>query len=427
MFVEQEINEGLLNFIKESPTSLHAVAQVKQVLLAAGFQELKESSKWGMDVGQGYFVTRNDTALIAFKVADKAFKGFNMFACHSDSPLFKIKPQAEIVVDQKLVILNVEKYGGMIMYSWLDRPLSIAGRVILQGESGLECRLVNIPKDLLIIPSLAIHMNSSVNEGYKFNVQKDLLPLFRCQAGGQNFMTTVAEAAACAPEAILDYDLYLYNREPGVIFGANEEFLAAPRLDDLQCVYGGLKGFLAAAPTQAAVFCVLDNEEVGSGTRQGAASTFVKDVLTRINSCLGGTQEDYLIRLQNSFMVSADNAHSIHPNHLEKADPTNHPCLNGGIVIKYSANQKYTTDAVTGGIFRKLCGEAGVPVQSFVNRSDMLGGSTLGNISVTQVAVRSVDIGLPQLAMHSAYETAGAKDTAYLAEAAKVYFSTTIE
>lgn len=424
MISNDEINRELLNFIAASPTSLQAVATIKGRLQDAGYQELSENQSWNIKPGQGYFVVRNGSALIAFKVPGNQYEGYRVFACHTDSPLFKLKPQAEIVVDQKLVTLNVEKYGGMLLYSWLDRPLSIAGRVVIATATGVEIRLINLEQELLLIPSLAIHMNSSVNDGYKFNVQKDMLPLFRMKESGKSLYTLVAEAVGCAEADILDSDLYLYNREKGFVFGAEQEFIAAPRLDDLQCVYAGLQGFLAAEPgNAAAVFCAFDNEEVGSGTRQGAASTFMQEVLTRINRSQGGEEEEYLCRIANSMMVSADNAHSLHPNHLEKADPVNHPCLNKGIVIKYSANQKYTTDGLAGGIFRQLCRMAQVPVQVFVNRSDMLGGSTLGNIALTQVPLNSVDIGLPQLAMHSALETAGAKDTWYMIKVAKLFFS----
>lgn len=428
MISNKEINQGLLEFIAASPTSLQAVATMKGQLQAAGYLELQENQIWDIKPGQGYFVSRNGSALIAFQVPGQQYLGYRVFACHTDSPLFKLKPQAELVVDQKLVTLNVEKYGGMLLYSWLDRPLSIAGRVVVATDTGIELRLINIERDLLLIPSLAIHMNSSVNDGYKFNVQKDMLPLLRMKESGKSLYALVAEAAGCAEADILDSDLYLYNRERGFCFGAEQEFIAAPRLDDLQCVYAGLQGFLTATPeNSAAVFCAFDNEEVGSGTRQGAASTFLQEVLSRINRSLGGREEEYLCRVANSLMISADNAHSIHPNHLEKADPINHPCLNQGIVIKYSANQKYTTDGVAGGIFRQLCKLAQVPVQVFVNRSDLLGGSTLGNIALTQVPLSSVDIGLPQLAMHSALETAGAKDTMYLVKAAKLFFSVGLE
>ena len=325
--------------------------------------------------------------------------------------------------------LNVEKYGGMLCAPWLDRPLSAAGRVIVRTESGIETRLVNIDRDLMIIPNLAIHMNRQVNDGYKFNAQVDMLPLF-CEKGEESdaFMGLIASEAGVEAKDILDTDLFLYNRMPAVSLGLNGEFIASGRLDDLQCAFASMKGFLESTPRDSvAVHCVFDNEEVGSGTKQGAASTFLKDTLHRINSAMGRTEEEYLMSIASSFLVSADNAHAVHPNHADKTDPTNRAYLNKGIVIKYSANQKYTTDAVSGAIMRVICEKAGVPCQTFTNRSDMLGGSTLGNISQSQVALNTVDIGLPQLAMHSPYETAGAKDTAFLVEAAKVLFSSSVE
>ena len=276
---------------------------------------------------------------------------------------------------------------------------------------------------LLMIPNLAIHMNREVNDGYKFNAQKDMLPLYGMSSAKGTFLKTVAEAAGVKEEEILGHDLFLYNRQEGTVWGAEEAFVSSARLDDLQCAFSSLKGFLAGKKEKyIAVHCVLDNEEVGSGTKQGAASTFLRDVLVRINSGLGQDQEDYLRRLAGSFMVSADNAHAVHPNYGEKADPVNRPCMNEGIVIKHSANQKYCTDGVSAAVFKDLCKRAGVPFQTFTNRSDILGGSTLGNISTTQVAVNAVDIGLAQLAMHSPYETAGVKDTAYLIKAAEMLF-----
>ena len=429
-FAFDRINRELLYFLDNSPSSFHAVANMKHMLEQAGCIRLLEGEKWELTPGEGYYVTRNDSALIAFRIPRRDFAGFQIMASHSDSPVFKIKANAEIQVDKKLVKLNVEKYGGMICPPWLDRPLSVAGRIVVRTPEGVATRLVNVDRDLLIIPNLAIHMNRSVNEGYEFNAQKDMLPLF-CDADGSDgkgrFLKLIAGEAGVEPEEILDTDLFLYNRMRGTVLGLSGEYIASPHLDDLQCAFASLKGFLAAEPKDSvAVHCVLDNEEVGSGTKQGAASTFLKDVLHRINSVMGRTEEEYLTALSSSFMVSADNAHSIHPNQPDKGDPTNRPYMNHGIVIKYSANQKYTTDAISGALFKALCEKAGVPYQTFHNRSDMPGGSTLGNISGTQVALNTVDIGLPQLAMHSNYETAGSKDTAYLVEAAKILFSLSV-
>lgn len=428
-FAFDEINEELLAFLDNSPSSFHAVANMEKELEDAGCTRLLEGQKWELEPGRGYYVSRNGSALIAFRIPAKDFTGFQIMASHSDSPVFKVKNNAEIEVDKKFVKLNVEKYGGMLCAPWLDRPLSVAGRIVVRTPEGVATKLVNVDRDLMIIPNLAIHMNRSVNEGYEYNAQKDMLPLF-CEADGDakgKFLQLIAREAGVTPEEILDTDLFLYNRMKGTVLGLNGEYISSPHLDDLQCAFASLKGFLSAEPKDSvAVHCVLDNEEVGSGTKQGAASTFLKDVLHRINAAMGRTEEAYLTALASSFMVSADNAHSIHPNQPDKADPTNRPYMNDGIVIKYSANQKYTTDAVSGALFKALCERAEVPYQTFHNRSDMLGGSTLGNISGTQVALNTVDIGLAQLAMHSNYETAGSRDTAYLVEAARELFSSSV-
>ena len=425
----QEVNKELLQFLDHSPNAFYAVANMQKELEDAGFTRLYEGCPWTLSGGHGYYVTRNDSAIIAFRIPEGGYQGFQIMASHCDSPVFKIKTNAEIVVDNSYVKLNVEKYGGMLCAPWLDRPLSVAGRVIVQTEEGIATKLVNVDRDLLIIPNVAIHMNRQVNDGYAFNAQVDMLPLF-CEQGEEKnqFMQLIADEAGVQVEDILDTDLFLYDRMKGTTLGLHDEFIASGRLDDLQCAFASLKGFLAAELKQSiAVHCVYDNEEVGSGTKQGAASTFLKDTLQRISRAMGRSEEQYLMSIASSFMVSADNAHAVHPNHAEKADPTNRPYMNRGIVIKYSANQKYTTDGVSGAVMRAICKKAEVPYQTFTNRSDMLGGSTLGNISQAQVALNTVDIGLPQLAMHSPYETAGARDTAYLIEAARVLFSSSFE
>ena len=425
----KHVNEELFSFLDHSPNAFFAVRNMCDLLSGAGMTRLYEGTPWKLEAGKGYFVTRNDSAVIAFKIPKLDYTGFQMMASHCDSPVFKIKTNAEISVEQRYVKLNVEKYGGMLCAPWLDRPLSVAGRVIVRTKEGIETRLVNVDRDLMIIPNLAIHMDRQVNDGHKFNAQVDMLPLF-CEKGEEKdtFLGLIAAEAGVPAGDILDTDLFLYNRMPAVSLGLNGEFIASGRLDDLQCAFASLKGFIESAPADSvAVHCVFDNEEVGSGTKQGAASTFLKDTLHRINSAAGRTEEEYLMSIASSFLVSADNAHAVHPNFAEKTDPTNRPYLNKGIVIKYSANQKYTTDAVSGAIMRAICQEADVPYQTFANRSDMLGGSTLGNIAQSQVALNTVDIGLPQLAMHSPYETAGAKDTAYLIAAAKVLFSSSVE
>lgn len=421
----RDITDKLLTFLENSPTSFHAVENMAARLRGEGFEELKEADCWSIEAGGRYFVTRNMSSLIAFRVPGKDFTGFQIISSHSDSPTFKIKENPEMKVEGHYVKLNVEKYGGMLCAPWFDRPLSIAGRLVVRTADGLQTKLVNVDRDLVMIPNLAIHMNRQVNDGYAYNAQSDMLPLYGGEAAAGTLMKTIAQSAGVAEEDILGHDLYLYNRMKGSVWGAGEEFFSCGRIDDLQCAFGSLEGFLAGGNAHSvSVHAVLDNEEVGSTTKQGAASTFLLDTLKRLNTALGRTQEQYLTALASSFMVSADNAHGVHPNYTDKADPTNRPYLNGGIVIKFNANQKYTTDAVSAGVFRSVCEKAGVPVQTFTNRSDMAGGSTLGNISNTHVALNTVDIGLPELAMHSPYETGGVLDTEYLIRAAKEFFST---
>ena len=423
--MDYTVSKELAQFLEGSPSCFHAVENMKKPLLNENFVELQENQKWHIQPGGRYFVTRNGSSLIAFTIPQHGFKGMRIMASHGDSPTFKIKENPELETDGHYIRLNVERYGGMLCAPWFDRPLSVAGRVIIKDPSSgsFISKLVNIDRDLVLIPNLAIHMNREANNGYKYNAQKDMLPLYGDLAAKGTFMQTIAEAAGAAESDILGHDLFLYNREKASIWGASGEFISCGRLDDLQCAFASLKGFLTGDRQEyMAVHCVLDNEEVGSVTKQGAASTFLYDTLTRVHDCLGLTREDYLIHLADSLMISADNAHAVHPNHTEKADPSNRPYINDGIVIKFNANQKYCTDGVSAAIFRDICRTANVPVQTFVNRSDMAGGSTLGNISNTQVALNTVDIGLPQLAMHSPYETAGVKDTEYLIRAAREFF-----
>ena len=368
------------------------------------------------------------SSVIAFKIPQNDFKSFNIVASHSDSPTFKIKANAEIEVKNKYVKLNTEKYGGMICSTWFDRPLSIAGRILVKENNAVKTHLVNIDKDLVIIPNLAIHMNREVNDGYKYNAQIDMLPLYGDNSSKGSLMKTIAKEAEVEEESILGTDLFLYNRMNGTKIGANEEYISSPRLDDLECAFTSLSAFLSEnTSNSASVYCVFDNEEVGSGTKQGADSTFLYDVLRRINISLGKTEEDYYRLISSSFMVSADNAHALHPNYTDKSDLTNKVYMNDGIVIKYNANQKYTTDAVSASIFKTICDSVDVPYQTFTNRSDILGGSTLGNISNAHVSLNTIDIGLAQLAMHSTYETAGAKDVTYMIDAIKAFYNTSIE
>lgn len=419
-----------LSFIEKSVSCFHAVENMELLLREKGFTELKEKEKWELKEGEGYYVKRNDSSVIAFRLPGKEIRGFRIMASHSDSPSFKIKANPEITVEENYIKLDTEPYGGMIHASWLDRVLSVAGRVVYRENNELLSKTVNIEEDLLIIPSVAIHMNREINKSLSYNPQTDLLPLLCTLTAGKEkgseniFMKKVSEYAGISQNKILGKDLFLYVREPGRLAGADKELMISPRLDDLECVYASLRGFLNAKPKGYMNVCaVFDNEEVGSLTRQGAASTFLKDTLLRVAEALSKTGEGYLRLLADSFMISADNAHAVHPNHPEKADPVNRPYLNKGIVIKYHGGQKYTTDAYTEAVMKDICEEAKVPYQVYCNRSDIAGGSTLGNISEGQVAVPCVDIGLPQLAMHSAVETAGSRDVADLIKVAKVFYS----
>lgn len=424
-----EISKELMDFIKDSPTAFHVVKNFSTMLEKAGFIKLNERNKWKIEQGGKYYVTRNDSSIIAFQVPDNMdFYNFQIAAAHSDSPAFKIKENPEMVEDNNYVTLNVEKYGGMLMAPWFDRPLSVAGRVIVRENSGLKPVLVNVDRDLCVIPNLAIHMNRDVNNGIKYNPQKDMIPLFGEIASKDKFDQIIANETGVAIEDIISTDLFLYNRECGTIWGADNEFMSAPRLDDVMCAFSCIKALTDNKGNNKSVnvCAIFDNEEVGSTTKQGADSSFLYDVLSRISMCMGKDSEDFIRVCASSFMLSADNAHAVHPNYKEKADPTNRPYMNKGIVIKYNANQKYTTDAISASIFKEICKKVGVEVQSYVNRSDIPGGSTLGNISNSHVSLNTVDIGLAQLAMHSPYETAGVKDTENMIKAVKTFYETVV-
>ena len=419
--------KGLFDFLKNSPTAFHAVNSLCGMLKELGFTPLQECKAWELIPGGKYYVTRNCSSVIAFTLPAGIPDSFHMIASHSDSPTFKIKENAELTVRDKYVQLNTERYGGMIFSSWFDRPLSVAGRVLYKDENGIHTRLVKIDRDLLMIPNVAIHMNREVNNGYKYNAQVDLMPLYGDITAKGSFRKMIAEACGVEEDAIVGNDLYLYNRMPGTVWGANNEFISAPQLDDLECAYASVCA-LKDLPDQGHVnvCCVFDNEEVGSGTKQGADSTFLSDVLERIASCLNMNAEAYRMALSSSFMLSADNAHATHPNHPEYADQLNQVEMNKGIVIKFNANQKYTTDGVSAAVFHQICKDAGVPVQHFANRSDLPGGSTLGNISGAHVSINTLDIGLAQLAMHSCYETAGVKDLAWMIQGMNAFYASKI-
>ena len=426
----KEISKELVSFIQKSPTAFHAVEQMRSLLKDNGYEELLEGRKWHIEPGHRYFVTRNNSSIIALNLGTQLDNySFNVAASHSDSPTFKLKENAELEVRGKYAQLNTEGYGGMLCATWFDRPLSIAGRVLVKEGDSYITRLLKIDRDLVLIPNVAIHMNRAVNDGFAYNKQVDLFPLFggtETKAG--DLKALIAKELNVNEEDICGEDLYLYNRMSPSIWGAHEEFISSPQLDDLQCAFTSLQGFLKGSNDQSInVFACFDNEEVGSGTKQGAASTFLYDVLHRINNALGKDDEDYYRALAASFMLSADNAHAVHPNHPEKTDVNNCVYMNEGVVVKSHAGQKYTSDGVSIAVFKGICEKAGVPVQFFANRSDVVGGSTLGNIAMAQVSMNSVDIGLPQLAMHSSYETAGIKDTYYMIQVMEEFFNSHIE
>lgn len=417
--MDKRISE-LLGFLGEAHSSYHAVAALAKKLSDAGYIRLAESADWTLVPGGKYYLTRNGSTLLAFRVPKQTPKGFMISASHSDRPGLKIKEHGEVTAHYTR--LAVERYGGMLISPWLDRPLSVAGRVLVETESGIETRLVDIDRDLLLIPNVAIHMNRKANDGYAWNLAVDTQPLL----GGKD---TAGKLAALLEQTaggkLLGHDLYLYVRQKPTVWGIDEEFLSSQGLDDLECAWCCTQGFLSAQEGESVpVLCVFDSEEVGSCTAQGADSELLAGMLARISACLG-LDENRL--LAQSFMLSADNAHAIHPNHPEYADPSNAPVINGGVVLKFNAGQRYITDGVSAAIFRKICGKAGVPVQTYYNRPDIAGGYTLGRISLNHVSVPTADIGLPQLAMHSCYETAGVRDALYLEEAMTAYYGSALE
>ena len=436
-----EENRKFLGFIKECPTSYQTVNTLKKIFDEAGFvqKEEWEYGFWNKDDAFGSpdgeykgYVIRNDSSIIAFRVpACKSPKGFKIVCSHTDSPMFKFKDNGEYGNSDTCLKLDVEKYGGMITQSWFDRPLGAAGRIVCDVDGILDSILVNISEPSFIIPSLAIHMTRG-NDASKtgISVQKEMQPV----AADKGLYELIRKEFGIKQSDILGTDLYLYNTQEGCIMGENASLISAPRIDDLQCVYSTMTGFIQTRcqdkperDEYIKVYAAFDNEEVGSGTKQGAASTFLYDVLWRMNKALGKNEEEFYRAVAGSFMLSCDNAHAVHPNYRQKTDVTNCVYMNDGIVIKSHAGQKYTSDAVSVAVFRMICEKAGVPLQYFANRSDEAGGSTLGNIAMTQVSMNTVDIGLPQLAMHSAYETAGVKDTEYMVKAVETFYASHIQ
>ena len=422
---------NLLDFINTSHSSFHAVENMVKMLQAAGFKELRLQDKWDICDGGLYMVRYNGSALVAFCAhKDVEHEGFRMIASHSDSPTFRIKPNGTNFICGAMSRLSTETYGGAILYSWTDRPLSFAGRVALRSANSLQpdIRLIDFEKPLGVIPSVAIHFNRGVNEGAAFNKQADMQVL--AQAGpltgmeSSNISEELSKKLGVDGRDILDFDLYAYDTTPGCLAGFDDSLILSPKQDNLTMAYESVMAFTDTLDSNTSrIVIVMDNEEVGSGTKQGAGSPVVRDIVSRICEKLNLGEEGFQRAVYNSFLVSADMAHAVHPNHSELSDPLNRPILNGGPVIKYNANQKYMTDADGAAVFRMVCDKAGVPCQTFVNRSDMAGGSTLGNIMTSQLPLRGVDVGNPLLAMHSSRETGGTSDALYLRKALRTFLT----
>lgn len=415
----------LLNFIENSPTAYGAVDTAAKILEEQGFVRLGAQDAWTLQPGQGYYTVQNGTSMIAFCMPAKQINGIMLAASHSDSPTFKLKAVCEADTGE-YIKLNTERYGGMILSTWLDKPLSLAGRLIVKSENGIQAVNVKVDRDLVLIPNVAIHQNRKHNDGFAFNAQTDMMPLYGMSSAKGMLLTQVAEAAGVSAENVIGSDLYLYNRTPATIWGADDAFFSAPRIDNLMCAYGTLMGLLqsATAENTLQVWACFDNEETGSRTKQGAGALWMRDVLERICEASGA---DLRRVLPASMMLSADNAHAKHPNHPELSDAQNAPRMGGGVVIKANASQSYATDGISCALFSEMCKRAGVPTQNFANRSDSPGGSTLGSIADTLLPMNTVDIGMAQLAMHSSYETAACADNEYLVNASRAFFETEIK
>ena len=425
--------DNLIAFLNESPVNFLAVKAVSNRLEAAGYRRLEAGYSIGeVKPGDRLYVTKNDSSIYAFHIGHQPMSeaGFHIVCAHCDSPTFRIKPNAEMTGEGGIVKLNTEVYGGPIMSTWMDRPLSLAGRVIVRGQDALHPKtlLLHVERPLLVIANLAIHFNRQVNDGVKLSKQKDMLPLLGIVNSelerGNMLMNVITGELNVRQEDILDFDLYLYDSTPACTVGMHNEFISSGRLDDLSMVHAGLAALLASdseregeAPQTTNILAIFDNEETGSQTKQGAGSPFLASMIERIIMAQGGNRDDFYRAVENAFMISADNAHAWHPNYSEKYDPTNHPVLGGGPVIKYNAAQKYASDAVSGAIFAEICREAGVPSQRFVNHSDVAGGSTLGNILASSLPLKGVDMGNPILAMHSARETGSCADHVFCIKA----------
>lgn len=424
-----KLNLDLLDFINRSPVAYNAIENVEKELFKKDFIKLNENKEFFLEKGKNYFITRNGTSLIAFKIGKNVDSNYryNIVASHSDSPCFKLKPNFSSKTDVYNKV-NLEPYGGMICSTWLDRPLSLAGRVVYKNEGVIKSKVIDLDRDLFLIPNVCIHFNRTINDGYKYDMSQDMQAFCGQDLSEDYIKELISDAVGCEKDNIINGDLYLYNHQKAITFGGNDEYVLGPRLDDLECVYTSLKGFEDGENSEIInVFAVFDNEEVGSLTRQGADSNFLESVIMRINKALSFSDEQLNCALASSFMISADNAHATHPNKPQLSDSAHSVYMNNGIAIKFNAAQSYASDALSSSIVVSLCERAKVPYQYFANRSDIRGGSTLGNIVLNHISIMTCDVGLPQLAMHSCYECAGAKDIETAYQVFKLFYSTTID
>ncbi len=417
-------SKEFLSFIEKAKTPFHAVSSLANKLEMAGFNKLYESQVWDINLGGKYYVCKNDSSIIAFTVPNNTCDlSFNITASHTDSPTFKVKPNHTVETAAKTLGIALETYGGTIYSSWLDRPLSVAGRVVVKEDNKFVTKLVDVNRPLCVIPNVAIHQNRSINDGYKYNPAIDMVALYGVN-GGVKLNELVAKECNLDLDKVISMELYLYNCNRGFLFGSENEFIGSPQIDNLECAFLSLLAFLNSSNDKSCnIYCSFDNEEVGSGSKQGALSTFLLDTIERLSLSLNLTHEDLKVALAKSMMLSCDNAHATHPNQPALCDPLNRVYMNEGIVIKTNANLSYTTDAISQAVFTSILDSVNVKWQVFANRSDTRGGSTLGHLSLSQVSIDSIDIGLAQLAMHSASEVAGVADMKMMVEGITAFYN----
>lgn len=424
--MQSKFVDGLISFIDRSVSPYHSVAEMSERLKTAGFTELRENDVWDLTRGKAYFVTRGSSAIIAFKIPETEFSGCQIVASHCDSPSLKLKTNFTVNSKDVYTKLSVEKYGGAILSTWFDRPLAVSGRIMVKDGNKTKQVLVDSERNVVLIPNMPPHLDRNTVDSAKYDMKTDLMPLF-AQGKDKDLLKLIAETANVEVENIVSHELFLYNAVKGSFFGSENEFLAAPRIDNLACVYASLQAIIDSKNSKnMAVHCVFNNEEIGSATREGAGSDFLLRVITRVLSVLGYDNEKINTTLASSILLSADNAHALHPNHTEMFDAENYPVLNAGVVIKESSGKKYMTDVISHALVKQLCEDNKISYQVYHNRSDIPGGSTLGCIAIDNFSVKMADIGLAQLAMHSTLETTGTTDIDHMVALLEKFYSATI-